>query len=472
MKRKYKVKPEQEDVLKDLEKMISNPIPRVKVLVWDTFGVKVDNENIIGLGLYNLKLERLPETFGNLNKLQVLEIFSNELTNLPESLGNLKSLEYLNLEGNELKSLPNSIGNLESLQYLNLQDNQLVTLPESFGNLKLLQTLVLRYNQIKNLPESFGRLRSLNELYLWNNNLTDLPESFGGLQSLKKLYLSDNDLTTLPDSFKDLKALQLLELKNNKLKILPLSIWGLNNLKSLEWDGNPWEGDSKEIAKSDIPTILDFCRKNAHISIFISHAVTDFNYFRIKDISKYLEQQEEIYRIYYCEEDLKGNIDEFMNETVPKCQLMLFFGSKKSVFDSDDCDHEIDLARKHEIQVIPIKGEDLKWEDLIVKNLNRELGIEFQKKDFDGFCDGLYKYIEQYKRDKNLFDSKAARFNKQRETIKNTIINITESNEFKENLKENLEQFEEFFQELNNNRISTLEYFFKCAQILFKKSKD
>jgi len=50
----------------------------------------------------------------------MLDLGGNRLINLPESIGNLRKLDELNLWGNRLKDLPESMKNLKSLKYLNL----------------------------------------------------------------------------------------------------------------------------------------------------------------------------------------------------------------------------------------------------------------------------------------------------------------------------------------------------------------
>ncbi len=51
-----------------------------------------------------------------------------------------------------------------------------------------------------------------------------------------------------------------------------------------------------------------------------------------------------------------------MQKTVPRCQLLIFFSTDKSL-NSTDCMNEIRLARKHNIQNMPVLGINLKWED-------------------------------------------------------------------------------------------------------------
>ncbi|MFX1258448.1 MAG: PQQ-binding-like beta-propeller repeat protein [Promethearchaeota archaeon] len=144
------------------------------------------------------------------------------------------------------------------------------------------------------------------------------------------------------------------------------------------------------------------------LRVFISHAFDDFNKYRIAEVAKYLKSHPEISHVYYCEEDLTGNIDDWMLKTVPRCQLLIFFSSERSI-DSQDCINELKLARKFNIEVIPILGVNLKWEDLEKININRELGQEFDPMEFEKFKENIYKYIVKFANDlkKDLSEKKS-----------------------------------------------------------------
>ncbi len=91
------IKPEQAQALEELEKLIDNSIPQVEEIEWNTFGVKTDGKNVIGLGLYDQGLSTLPESIGNLRSLKELYLHRNQLSTLPESIGNLNSSNFSNL---------------------------------------------------------------------------------------------------------------------------------------------------------------------------------------------------------------------------------------------------------------------------------------------------------------------------------------------------------------------------------------
>ena len=112
------------------------------------------------------------------------------------------------------------------------------------------------------------------------------------------------------------------------------------------------------------------------IRVFITHAVDDYRRYRINEIAQFLEKQKGIRYVYYCESDLTGNIDAWMQKTVPRCQLLLFMSTEKSL-NSDDCSTEIRIARETGLTIIPILGVGLSWDDLKKLDVHREIGASF-----------------------------------------------------------------------------------------------
>ena len=85
-------------------------------------------------------------------------------------------------------------------------------------------------------------------------------------------------------------------------------------------------------------------------------------------------------------------------KTVPRCQLFIFFSSDTSL-NSNDCINEIKLAQKHNIQITPILGVNLKWDDLEKFNVNREFGHEFNPMEFEKLCKDITNYALKFKED-------------------------------------------------------------------------
>ncbi|MFX1408388.1 MAG: hypothetical protein ACFFBW_15665 [Promethearchaeota archaeon] len=255
---------------------------------------------------------------------------------------------------------------------------------------------------LKSLPDNFGNLKELRTLYLGENNLESLPESFGNLINLEKLELNNNKLTSLPESFVNLTEIKELNLSCNLFTEIPTVLWPLKIITELNLSENPLNPENLIVSKKIPELILKYLRKNATIKVFISHAIIDFEPYRIEELVDYLNKQKEISQVYFCEADLAGNIDKWMLETVQKCQLVLFIATKKSIFDSVDCANELQLADKFSIPIIPIKGKDVDWPDLAERKLSRELGIEYDIDNFNNFCEDLYKYIYGFKREIDL----------------------------------------------------------------------
>jgi len=344
-----------------------------------------------------------------------------------------------------------------------LGNNKLELIPDTIGDLKSILTLDLIYNWFTHLPDSIVHLKSLQTLYLRGTKIRVLPKSFGNLTSLERLNLYHNKLETLPESFGNLSSLGSLNLEWNNLKELPNSFWRLKSLTNLKMCAM-WEGDWKKIHYRDTPYILEFCRQRATINIFISHTVSEFASYRIKELAEHLEHQPEINQVFFCEEDLIGNIDAWMEETVPKSQLLLFIGTQQSIFNSRDCSHELFLARKHKIEVTPIKGVDVSWEDLIKVGLSRKLGFEFDEKEFNILCKDLYTYTCKFKRERDLIG-------KEQDKIKDNRLRIISLINDNLNFPEidNFPEIERLENEFESNKIKFKEFLIKLGELLDQK---
>jgi hypothetical protein len=179
------------------------------------------------------KLTELPESLGQLTKLQTLDLSRNQLTTLPESLGQLTQLQTLDLSENQLTALPGWLGQLTQLQTLNLSENQLTALPEWLGQLTQLQTLKLEGNKLGALPHSFEKLKALKSLEAGGNPFRTVPGPLRKLAGLEVLILFQCQLKAVPDWIGELFSLKRLGLANNFLVVLPDSLASLENLHVL-----------------------------------------------------------------------------------------------------------------------------------------------------------------------------------------------------------------------------------------------
>ncbi len=401
-----------------------------------------DLNNLEHLGLSQNKFKVLPDWLDGLKHLKSIDLTSNEIQNLPDSLLNLSNLKELkiehnyNLEWNQknldlLKTLFKRKVDIKAPRLFKFQcqvdlpkeqieiirelekentEKEKVRIYVNPINMKIEDGKVVEWRMVyylfKSLPENFNLFKDLKSLTITETSLESLPDSFGDLSNLINLDLSKNKLDKLPESFINLTSIKNLNLSNNQFAEIPTVLWALKDLTELNLSNNPLNDEEKIIIQKSPDAIRKYLRKKATITIFISHAVIDFEPYRVEQLVNFLKSQKEISEVYFCEEDLAGNIDEWMLDTVQKSQLLLFIGTRKSVLNSVDCDNELQLANKFSIPVIPLKGDDIDWAALAEKNLSRELGLEYDKDNFEEFCDDLYKYICNFKREIDLMGEK------------------------------------------------------------------
>jgi len=454
MSEKNNIRPEQAQVLKDLEKLIGKKIPQVEKLTVDrnpqnnqygldkyghTFGVTIEGNQIIGLALHDCGLKKIPD-----------------------SIGNLTSLRVISLRNNKLDALPNSFKNLESLEMLSLWRNNLTTIPEPITAVSSLQELMLQYNQLSTLPETIMGLSSLKYLNLGSNNLTTLPKSIGSLKSLQKLMVWENNLTHLPDTICNLGELRQLGLSNNKLKSLPNSFWMLKSLISLDLTENPWKGEWQGIENDTPQHVLEICRKKAPITIFISQDHNESEKSFIYDFIQSLKSNKEIQEIY---------IQDVQN--IAKSHLILFIATPNSII-NEQCKKELKYAISNDIPIIPLKATNIKWEELSKVDLGAEFNIseklgfelEFEGSIGNEFYKTLYEYIKKYKREVNLLESEEGKLDKQQLNALIIVEKLVESEEFIHGYKKNSDQFKTLARDLKAGQISIKSYLLKTGELL------
>ncbi len=139
------------------------------------------------------------------------------------------------------------------------------------------------------------------------------------------------------------------------------------------------------------------------LNVFISHKAEDYESYKVKDISDYLMKKKEVGSAFYFEEDLVGNIDDWMKETVPISQILVFIATQQSV-KSKDCQNELKLAKDAGLDIIPVKGNDISWDDLNKIGLDRQKGIPFSdyEQDIKLFYNDLYYYVNKFKQELDI----------------------------------------------------------------------
>uniref|UniRef100_A0A0E0KRW1 Plant intracellular Ras-group-related LRR protein 3 n=1 Tax=Oryza punctata TaxID=4537 RepID=A0A0E0KRW1_ORYPU len=207
------------------------------------------------------QLEVIPDAIGGLDHLEELRLASNALISLPDSIGLLLNLRILNVGSNRLRSLPDSISKCRSLIELDASYNGLAYLPTNIGyELVNLRKLWVHMNKLRSLPSSICKMRSLYLLDAHFNELCGLPSAIGKLSSLEILNLSSNfsDLKDLPASFGDLLNLRELDLSNNQIHALPDSFGRLDKLEKLNLEQNPLSMPPMDIVSKGVDAVKEY----------------------------------------------------------------------------------------------------------------------------------------------------------------------------------------------------------------------
>lgn len=211
-------------------------------------------EKLVVLILDSLQLGKLPVNVSRFKNLEQLSLVHNpdlEWATVFEQLEPLP-LVFLNLQRNNIRSLPSAITKLTTLKDLKLSYNMLKD-EESYTYLSKLPDLYavwLDFNSLRALPDNLGQLTQIKYLYLGGNLLTDLPESMRNMKSLSVVHLGYNSFTELPERFIEMPALLMVHINNNQITAIPRR-YGTEkySLLALLLDGNPMHPDEVEWAK-------------------------------------------------------------------------------------------------------------------------------------------------------------------------------------------------------------------------------
>lgn len=142
------------------------------------------------LFISNNHLEHIPTVLADCPALTMIGIKSNKVKTVAENSLPI-NIQWLILTGNQITKLPDSMGQLTKLQKLALAGNQLTELPASMKNCQALELIRLSANQLTALPDFLLKLPKLTWIAFAGNPFhqpfkqeSDLPiVSFDDLES-------------------------------------------------------------------------------------------------------------------------------------------------------------------------------------------------------------------------------------------------------------------------------------------------
>ncbi|XP_015114862.1 leucine-rich repeat protein soc-2 homolog isoform X3 [Diachasma alloeum] len=150
------------------------------------------------------------------SEVEELYLKENQITVIPSWIYQLTNLTNLYLSGNKLKHLPEEFGIMGRLKVLDLSDNDLRIVPEGVTRLKTLRELILDDNSLSQLPLDIENFDELEKLSLCGNNFVTLPEWLGSLNKLQNLLVDNNCLEELPNRLTLAPSLELVSVCSNR----------------------------------------------------------------------------------------------------------------------------------------------------------------------------------------------------------------------------------------------------------------
>jgi hypothetical protein len=124
--------------------------------------------NLRILFLSNNNFEKIPKVVAACPKLEMISFKSNDLVEVGEEVLPLDT-RWLILTDNRIETLPNSFGQLHRLQKLALAGNRLTQLPESMANCRNLELARLSANELVAMPDWLFQLPKLSWLAFSGN---------------------------------------------------------------------------------------------------------------------------------------------------------------------------------------------------------------------------------------------------------------------------------------------------------------
>ncbi|XP_055641310.1 leucine-rich repeat protein 1 [Toxorhynchites rutilus septentrionalis] len=171
------------------------------------YPLKGFSRNLVTLQISDIKLIRFDPQILLLRSLRILNLSNNCIEKIPRELGQL-NLTDIDLSGNALQNerwewlLEPTIQN--RLQNLNVGSNNLSYFPTNLVYSKGLVRLDLQRNHIQKLPFAVWKMAQLRLLNLSGNQIASVPESMVRMR-LEQIDLSENNLSQNASTVQDLR---------------------------------------------------------------------------------------------------------------------------------------------------------------------------------------------------------------------------------------------------------------------------
>ena len=143
-------------------------------------------KNLKILFLSNNQFDHIPDVIADCPNLEMIGFKSNQIKTISESALPIKT-RWLILTDNQISKLPDSIGQLSRLQKLALAGNQISSLPDAMANCRNLELIRLSANQLEAMPDWLFQLPKLAWLAFSGNPCTAVGQSLASKVAEAKL---------------------------------------------------------------------------------------------------------------------------------------------------------------------------------------------------------------------------------------------------------------------------------------------
>jgi Leucine-rich repeat (LRR) protein len=237
-------------------------------LNWDTStpleewnGVWIHENRVTHLMIQEKNISILPESIGDMEKIEILNISHNSITDLPQSLGNLWRTPLVewgsfNLSNNTISTLPSSLEETRYLLAIDFSHNQFSEFPSVITQLDSLQRVTMNNNTVSEIPGSCNNMTQLTHLHAHHNNISTFPDDISGLSKLQYLDISYNALTSILSDNQMYDNISTLNAAYNELSSFNVQNGQLPQLKNLHLSGN---------SALDLPAALTGLENCAHL---------------------------------------------------------------------------------------------------------------------------------------------------------------------------------------------------------------
>jgi Leucine-rich repeat (LRR) protein len=168
----------------------------------------------------------------------------NCLPHLPETLGQLEKLEFVSFAGNQIDAFPTEVGKWIYMKSLDLSGNAIPYLPEAICNSTSLRKLLLEGNPLVQLPLAMGCMRELKKLsYTGAGNWISPPNYI-----MSKAY---HHVIKYLQKYDDAKTTNELDLSKEKHEYLHADVLALSALTKLDLSDNLLENLTAVVGEAD-----------------------------------------------------------------------------------------------------------------------------------------------------------------------------------------------------------------------------